>query len=277
MPKPYLQVEGASIYFEVEGNGPYILFVPGGDGGGAVFTPLRSHLTKHFTIVTYDRRGYCRSKLSGPQDYENRLDVEADDIYKLMRSLTSETFIIFGSSSGGAVSLKYLTKYPNTIYKMFVHEPMTNLDALPDSEYLRIFHTGLYDTYKKEGKDAAIKIYGKKYLNDLDYHMIVCKQLGDKRHNWSFHLEHEVQVYPFYITNTDMIKNNKEKLVLLYGIECVNSFVYRPVKSISEYLDKELHPFPGGHLGYLTETDKFAAEFVRICEKQFVIKNIPKL
>lgn len=54
MPKPYLQVERASIYFEVEGNGPYIIFVPGGDGGGAVFTPLRSHLIKHFTVVTYD-------------------------------------------------------------------------------------------------------------------------------------------------------------------------------------------------------------------------------
>ncbi|GAA5800695.1 hypothetical protein HPULCUR_006131 [Helicostylum pulchrum] len=273
----YLQVEGASIYYEVEGDGPYLILVPGGNGGGEIFRRLRSHLTKHFTVVIYDRRGYSRSKLVGSQDYKNRLDTEADDIYNLMRNLTSESFVIFGFSSGGAISLKYLTKYPKTVYKMFLHEPVTNLGALPDSEGLRKFHTDMYNTYKNEGQDAAIKMCGKMYLTDLDYKTTVHKQLGGTRSDWSLYFEHEVQVYPFYNTNTYMIENNKDKVVLLYGIECVNLFIHRPVKSISEYLDKELYPFPGGHLGYLTETDKFAAEFIKVCKKNFVIKNIPKL
>ncbi|KAG2233828.1 Alpha/Beta hydrolase protein [Thamnidium elegans] len=277
MVKHYLQVEGASIYYEVKGNGPYLILVPGGYGGGAIFRLLRFHLIKRFTVVIYDRRGYNRSTLNGPQDYENRLDTEADDIYKLMRNLTNEKFIIFGFSSGGAISLKYLTKYPKTVYKMFLHEPVTNLGALPDSEDILKFHTDIYNLYKKEGKDAALQLLGKKYLTDVDYETVVHNHLGDKKQEWSLYFEHEVRVYPFYDTNTDMIMSNREKLVLLYSTECVNSFVHRPVQTISKYLHKELHPFPGGHLGYLTESNKFAAEFIKICEKHFVIKALPKL
>ncbi|KAI9265743.1 hypothetical protein EDC94DRAFT_658042 [Helicostylum pulchrum] len=92
MTKQYLQIEGASIYFEVKGTGLYLIFVLGGDGQGAIFALL--------------------SKITGPQDYENRLDIEADDIYNLMRSLTNQNFTLFGTSSGGAVSLKYFARYP---------------------------------------------------------------------------------------------------------------------------------------------------------------------
>ncbi|GAA5809855.1 hypothetical protein MFLAVUS_003270 [Mucor flavus] len=273
----YLQVEGAGIYFQVEGNGPYLVFVPGGDGQGVIFARLTSYLTKYFTVITYDRRGYGKSEFNGPQDFENRLDTEADDIYKLMRSLTSHKFTLFGTGAGGAVSLKYLAKYSETLAKMFVHEPMVNIGALSDSKELEKFHTDLCNVYKMEGQDAAVAMYLNKYLNGSDYRRVTSKRLGDKERSWGVHFEHETIAYSFYNTNTEIISANKDKLVLMYGTESLNSIIYRPVHAISKYLNSPLVSFPGGHIGYVTETEKFAVEFLKLCMRHSLINSIPKL
>ncbi|GAA5809853.1 hypothetical protein MFLAVUS_003268 [Mucor flavus] len=277
MTKQYLQIEGASIYFEVEGSGPHLIFVPGGDGKGAIFKPLRSYLTKHFTVVTYDRRGYGKSEFNGPQDFENRLDTEADDIYKLMRSLTSHKFTLFGTSAGGAVSLKYFAKYPETLVKMFVHEPMVNLGALSDGKELLKFHKDMQNVYKTEGQDAALKMYGNKYLGNFDHRITDSKLFKYNGRSWGVHFEHETIAYSFYNTNTEVISVNKDKLVLMYGIENLNSPVYRPVHAISEYLNNALVSFPGGHIGYATEAERFAAEFLKHCMRHSLINASTKL
>ncbi|GAA5809854.1 hypothetical protein MFLAVUS_003269 [Mucor flavus] len=277
MSNQYLQIEGAGIYFQVEGNGPYLVFVPGGDGQGVIFARLTSYLTKYFTVVTYDRRGYGQSKLTGPQDYENRLDTEADDIYKLMRSLTSQNFTLFGTSVGGAVSLKYFAKYPETLVKMFVHEPMVNLGALSDGKELAKFHKDMQNVSKTEGQDAAVAMYINKYLNDCDCRAIVRKKYGDMERSWGVHFEHETIAYSFYNTNTEIISANKDKLVLTYGTESLNSIIYRPVHAISEYLNSPLVSFSGGHIAYVTEAERFAAEFLKLCMNYSLIDPSAKL
>lgn len=90
MPEYYLQVDNASLCYEIEGTGPFIIIVPGGNGGAKLFERFRNLLVKHFTVVLYDRRGYFRSRLTGPQDYSKRLDTDVDDIYKIMTALTEE-------------------------------------------------------------------------------------------------------------------------------------------------------------------------------------------
>jgi pimeloyl-ACP methyl ester carboxylesterase len=64
-----LDVPGARLYYETYGKGPLMLLIPGASGtvsGAAV-----DHLGAHFTVLTYDRRGFSRSRLDGPQDYDH--------------------------------------------------------------------------------------------------------------------------------------------------------------------------------------------------------------
>jgi hypothetical protein len=68
MPEQYLQVDGAKLCYEVEGSGPYIVFVARANGGHRLFRHSRDLLVKQFTVVLYDRCGYFRSELTGPQD-----------------------------------------------------------------------------------------------------------------------------------------------------------------------------------------------------------------
>jgi pimeloyl-ACP methyl ester carboxylesterase len=90
----YLQVNGAKLCFDVVGSGPHIIFVTGANGNAGIFYPAREHLKSHFTVVTYDRRGFSRSELTSEQDYTSRIDTDVDDIYQIMKSLTSEKFTI---------------------------------------------------------------------------------------------------------------------------------------------------------------------------------------
>ena len=133
MSEQYLKLEGANIYYEVQGTGPYLILVPGANGDADIFKPLRAQLIDHFTVVLYDRRGFSRSVLTGPQDYNKRIDTDVDDIYRLMKSLTSDRFAIMGNSSGAIVTLKYLVTHPDTLAQCILHEPPL-LSIMPNKE-----------------------------------------------------------------------------------------------------------------------------------------------
>ena len=63
-----LEVPGARLYYETHGSGPLMLVAPGASGGAHIFKRVTDHLAAHSTVVTYDRRGFSRSQLDGPQD-----------------------------------------------------------------------------------------------------------------------------------------------------------------------------------------------------------------
>ncbi|MFD0887065.1 alpha/beta fold hydrolase, partial [Streptosporangium algeriense] len=52
-----LRVDGAELYYEVRGQGPLLLLIPGGTGGAASFEEIVDDLAADRTVVTYDPRG----------------------------------------------------------------------------------------------------------------------------------------------------------------------------------------------------------------------------
>jgi predicted alpha/beta-fold hydrolase len=79
--------------------------IPAAGGDGGVFAMVSEHLATHYTVLTYDRRGFSRSRLDGPQDYGHRLQTDADDARRLIEHVSDEPATIFGTSSGGIVAL----------------------------------------------------------------------------------------------------------------------------------------------------------------------------
>src|SRR5258708_3024123 len=76
-----------------------MVMVPGSNGEGGAFEMVAEHLAARYTVVTYDRRGFSRSQLDGPQDYEHRLETDADDVRRLIEHLSDEPATLFGASS----------------------------------------------------------------------------------------------------------------------------------------------------------------------------------
>src|SRR5260370_9150269 len=131
------------------------MLIPGAAGVGEVFRPLAHALSAQCQVVTYDRRGFPRSSLDGPQDYDYRLSTDADDVRRLIEHLTDQPATVFGNSSGAIVALEVLTQYPERVQTVVAHEPPVVL-LLPDAAKWLAFFDGIYDTYRKDGVPKAM-------------------------------------------------------------------------------------------------------------------------
>lgn len=151
-----LEVPGAQLYYETRGSGPLMLMIPGANGDADAFAAVAEHLATHYTVVTYDRRGFSRSRLEGSQDYDRRLETDADDAHRLIRHVSDEPATIFGSSSGAIVALEVLTRHPSTVRTLVPYEPPT-VRYLPDGQKWLDFFNGLYDLYRRSGIQPATR------------------------------------------------------------------------------------------------------------------------
>lgn len=119
----YTIVNGARIYFDVDGEGlapdgavmrekPTVVMVHGGPGADhTVSKPYFSQLTDIAQVVFYDHRGNGRS--SGEDPNEWNLAQWGDDLRGLCDALGIERPIVVGTSFGGFVSLAYATRHPD--------------------------------------------------------------------------------------------------------------------------------------------------------------------
>src|SRR5918912_1415534 len=162
-----LGVLGARLYYETHGSGPLMLMVAGANGEADIFKTVTQHLAAHYTVVTYDRRGFSRSKLDGPQDDDRRLETDADDVRRLIEHVSDGPAIIFGASSGGVVVLEVLTHHPSVVRTLVPFEPAA-VRQLPDGQKWVDFFVGVYDLYRHSGIEPALKTFREHVFAESD-------------------------------------------------------------------------------------------------------------
>lgn len=159
---PKLTVPGAVLYYEIFGTGkPLFVFIPGAHGRGSVFHAAAKLLAPHFTTVCWDRRGYSQSHLVGEQDFQHRLQTDADDAHRLIQSLAPNSgATVFGTSSGAIVAQQLLASHPQSVATLISHEPPA-LSLLPPE--IQAQASGLmehvYTTYRSHGPESAMHVF----------------------------------------------------------------------------------------------------------------------
>jgi acetyltransferase/esterase len=166
-----LKVPGAQLSYEVTGSGPLLILIPGAKGEGEIFRPLAHHLSAWYQVVTYDRRGFSRSPLDGPQDCDHRLSTAADDVGRLIEHLTGKPATVFGNSSGAIAALEVLSHSPEWVQTVIAHEPPT-VSLLPDAAYWLAFFDGVYDTYQKDGVAKAMHQFASGTVGSGDHQLM---------------------------------------------------------------------------------------------------------
>ena len=118
--------DGTPIAFDQSGKGPAVILVDGAlqyrafDQGMA---PLADLLTKHFTILHYDRRG--RGDSTDTKTYE--LEREIEDIAALIDEAGGSAFL-FGISSGAALAFEAALALNGKVKKLAMYEAPYNDD-----------------------------------------------------------------------------------------------------------------------------------------------------
>lgn len=101
----FLEIDGASIYFEIQGNdaGSVIVLLHGGFGTIEEFNPVTPYLSKDYRLIGIDSRGHGKSTLGAGSLTYKRIQ---DDVEAVIRHLGINDVIIVGHSDGGIAALR---------------------------------------------------------------------------------------------------------------------------------------------------------------------------
>lgn len=261
MPARKVRMPGATLHCELRGTGLVLLLIPGGNGDAGFYEPLAKALAGRFTVVTYDRRGFSRSPLDGPVP-EERLRIDADDAQRLLELLGDGPAYVFGSSSGAVVALDLITRYPEWVRTVVVHEPPL-VTLLPECDrYLTLFDE-VHDTYRRQGVGQAMRKFsdgagaGPPRSGTMEFWRMA-KLMPRLRTNMRFWLDHELRQYPRYAPDVDALHKLTDRLVLAGGAASRDNFPYRPNTVLAQQLGTTVVDFPGGHAGYRPHAREFA-------------------
>jgi proline iminopeptidase len=116
----YVVVNGAKLWYEIEGKGEPLLLIAGGPGmSHSYFQPYFSALADSYRVIYFDAFGRGKSdRAKSPDEYTFQRDVE--DIEGIRKALNLEKINVLGHSYGGMVAQAYTLKYPDSVKKLIL-------------------------------------------------------------------------------------------------------------------------------------------------------------
>ena len=262
-----LKVPGAKIYYEFQGSGPMLLIIPGGPQDAGVFADLSRALADRYRVVAYDPRGNSRSTFNGKTE-ELRVDVQADDAALLIEALGKGPAYVFGTSGGAQIGLNLATRYPEKVRALVAHEPPSMM-LLDDPSAELAADQDLYDTYRREGVEAAMaKFFAmagleggaeqEEALSEFEMPAEAAETFARVSGNFEYWLAHGNIPLSAYVPDVDALRAGKPHIVVGMGEESVGQPIYGMGIALASRLGTEPVIFPGDHVGYVPYADTFA-------------------
>jgi pimeloyl-ACP methyl ester carboxylesterase len=119
-------INGLDIHYEVEGQGPPIVFVHGLGATSNVWHAQRTTLSKSYRVIVYDRSGSGRSQqASGGYSVE----AWADELAGLLDHLAVPAAVVVGHSLGSMVAQRFAGKYAARTKALVLAGGEAELDA----------------------------------------------------------------------------------------------------------------------------------------------------
>jgi pimeloyl-ACP methyl ester carboxylesterase len=130
-----ITVNGLTISYVAAGSGPTVILIHGSVSDYREWSTLVSALSKHFHVIAYSRRYHSPNPAPGA-DADAGLDLQVDDLFKMMRATGVASAHLVGHSYGGAVALAFTLEHPEMVKSLVLGEPAVNgvLSKTPDND-----------------------------------------------------------------------------------------------------------------------------------------------
>ncbi len=123
---PTIQVNGVTLHYETQGQGPAIVFAHGLFWSGRMFDPQVAALSDRYRCITFDFRGQGQTPATR-DGYD--MDTLARDAAALIERLSIEPVHFAGLSMGGFIGIRLAARRPELIRSLILLE--TSADAEP--------------------------------------------------------------------------------------------------------------------------------------------------
>jgi len=278
---PSIETNDATVDYYRRGDGPPLLFVPGGSGHGGVLERLAAELADAYDVVVMSSRVASR-QAPGVVLGEQHPKVHAEDAAAVIDALFTEAPTVVGFSSGAITALELLAHHPEHVRLAVVHEaPLVNL--LPEAESLRAAIASVRAS-ARAGDFAAAGAAMTAMMIDTD---IRCEAPAPRRFGtWAddyagtapepptpellelfgrlgelqpMFLEHVLAQFTAYEPDLPALAAQAERLVLAVGADSGRDLPFQTTAALATRLGLPLTELPGGHLGAVERPTQFAA------------------
>ncbi|HEY8173040.1 MAG TPA: alpha/beta hydrolase [Dehalococcoidia bacterium] len=139
---PFVEASGAKIYYELHGEGPPLLLVPGFGCTVEIYFAQTPVLSMHFRTIVFDPRGAGRSDT--PADGYS-MQVYADDCVAVLHDAGFDSAHVLGTSFGGMVAQNLAVRHPDAVRRLILGctTPGGAHHVLPPPENLATFLAAL--------------------------------------------------------------------------------------------------------------------------------------
>jgi pimeloyl-ACP methyl ester carboxylesterase len=265
-----LDVPGARLHYQVRGSGPVLLMIgaPMDSTGFAAIAPL---LADDYTVVTYDPRGISGSTRDAT-DQDATPEALADDAHRLLTALGAATADVFGSSGGAIIGLALVTRHPDQVRTLIAHEPPLT-ELLPDSARQRTAIDTVYDTYQREGPDAAMQTFfavtaipgGPMAAGGPPQRAVGPRAGVSPDPNMSARMQGNLDTFLGYMLrplthyrpDIPALRAASTRITVGAGVTSAGQLAHRTAAALADQLDTTLVDFPGDHAGFAGEPAAF--------------------
>jgi pimeloyl-ACP methyl ester carboxylesterase len=252
-----LKLPGATLYYEVRGAGPLLVFVCGGPTDADVFAPIADALADRYKIVTYDPRGNSRSVMQPIVDQD--MDVHGDDLVRLIDHVGGAPAFVFGNSGGAQIGMNALARHPDKLAALIAHEPPC-ITMLPEATDVL---AGMQRAHELAATDVMAGFGAFMALTGIDMTPPPGRKAETSERmkaNLAYFMHHGIVQIASYRPDLEALRHGK--LCVGVGAESVGQLAHRTAMALAEELPIGAQLFPGGHGGYGRYVPEFAEAIV---------------
>ncbi|MFC3491614.1 alpha/beta fold hydrolase [Glycomyces rhizosphaerae] len=287
MPDGTITLPDTTIDYDLRGDGPPLLLIPGGSGDAGVMGPLAKHLADSYTVIS------VYSRLASRREHAAELGDQypasaADDALHLLDKLTDEPVNVFGFSAGAIAAVELTLRHPERVRAAVVHEALMT-HFLPDAEAQQAMFTSVRDTARTGDMAAAGKIMTEGVTAPQPEVSIPLRHFGTWLDGYAdtepeppapelapvfarlaglqpAFIEHVLVPFTSHVPDPDALRAAADRLVPAAGIDSRGQLPHRTVAAFAASLDLPLTEFPGGHLGAIERPRQFAEALTALLE-----------
>lgn len=251
-----VEANGTHLYVQIRGTGHPVVLVPGAGGDAAQYDAVGHILSRHWTVVTYDRRANSRSPR--PDGWTSTtIEEQADDVAALIRTLELTPAVVVGNSLGALIAISAALRHPAEVARLVVHEPaLTTVLADPDAMLAAVqpvISEGMALGGMSGGADAFFR-----FADTAGYAALPEGVRARMCANAPVLFECEFGAFSSWAPDPDAVAGLRGTVDLLVA-EGGSAPAFREA---AEWLGRRtstpVRAAPGGHLGFIDNPDAFA-------------------
>ena len=126
---PTAPVNGIALYYEVDGDGPPVVFAHGIGGNHASWYHQVPAFRERYTVVTFDHRSFGNSHDDPAGDGRSRF---VDDLEGLLDHLGIEQTVLVAQSMGGGTCSGFTVRNPQRVRALVLADTLVGLEEPPE-------------------------------------------------------------------------------------------------------------------------------------------------